>query len=375
MLVDIAKIKVTAGNGGDGHVSFRREKNIPKGGPDGGNGGNGGNVYIVADHNLATLMDFRAKNHYKAQKGMEGGKKKMTGVSGEDLFIKVPAGTLIYELRGEEKILIGDLIEDGQKLLVAQGGLGGRGNTRFKSSTNQTPKQFTRGTKGAYKELGLEIKLIADVGLIGMPNAGKSTLINQLTSSKAEVGEYPFTTLFPNLGICRSSDSQEVIVADIPGLIEGASQGKGLGDEFLRHVERTRMLVHIIDPGLGDDVAERTLKRYKAIRQELEEYSDNLLEKKEIVVINKMDLVEVRDHFAEIKKVFKKEKVEVLGMSAITGEGIDQLKTVMFDVLQKIPPTPPFESKKPVKLYTLENLPNRRMVFRGDRVEEKCYNT
>lgn len=375
MLVDVAKIKIKAGDGGRGKVSFRTSKHVAKGGPDGGNGGNGGDAFIVADHNLATLMDFRARDSYAAQDGAAGDKKNMTGAEGEDIRVKVPAGTLVYELRESEEILIGDLVKDGQELLVASGGRGGRGNTSFKSSTNQTPRQFTPGKKGEEKELRFEVKLIADVGLIGFPNAGKSTLINKLTSSNAKVGSYPFTTLTPNLGVCVLSDGKEVVVADIPGLIEGASTGKGLGDDFLRHVERTRLLVHVIDPTSVfssdlEDVGEAVWKKYVAIRKELGDYNENLLEKEEVVVINKLDMPQVLEAFEEIKGFFKSKKVSVVGISAITGEGIDLLRTNLIAALERVPEIVSFETETPVKIYTIENLPNRRVVFKEPSVEE-----
>jgi GTP-binding protein len=395
MLIDTAKIKVKAGKGGDGAVSFRREKFIAKGGPDGGDGGAGGDVYLVADHNLATLMDFRTQPFYKAQGGVSGSKRQSTGADGEDLNIKVPVGTLVYEFRilkneeeefpkisnnkGEEKeeILVADLTEHGQNILICKGGIGGKGNYAFKSSTNQTPRQFTPGGKGEEKELRLEIKLIADVGLVGMPNAGKSTLVNQLTSANAKVANYPFTTLSPNLGICNLNSGESIVIADIPGLIEGASEGKGLGDEFLRHVERTRLLVHMIDPfGEGNEsedlekLDEIAWNAYTTIRKELEDYSQELTQKKEIVVINKLDITEVAENFEKIRGRFAKEGIEVLGISAVTGEGIDVLKKVLMQILPTVPERKIFEPAPVVKTYTIENLPNRRMVFGAQRTEE-----
>ena len=257
-MVDVVEIKIKAGDGGDGKVSFRREKFIPKGGPDGGDGGNGGSVYFVADNNMSTLTDFRSKRIYEAEDGNSGDIKGMTGKSGDELFIKVPVGTLVYEIEPDDdgdsgrEVLIGDLVEVGQNFLVSKGGLGGKGNINFKSSKNRTPTQYTPGTKGDNKKIKLEIKLIADVGLVGAPNAGKSTLLNRLTNTNVKVANYPFTTLTPNLGIYKFGKDENIVMADIPGLIEGASKGKGLGDDFLRHVERTRILVHLIDPLDGE---------------------------------------------------------------------------------------------------------------------------
>ena len=324
-MIDVADIKAKAGNGGDGTVSFRREKFIAKGGPDGGDGGHGGSIYFVADMNLATLMDYRSKPVREAENGTPGGKKKMFGVSGKDLYIKLPVGTLIYE--GDT--LVGDLHEDKQELLIARGGVGGKGNTHFKSSTNQTPLQYTKGILGEEKDLRLELKLLADVGLIGFPNAGKSTLINKLSNANAKVASYPFTTLTPNLGAVKLKNNQEIVVADLPGLISGAALGKGLGDEFLRHVERTRVLVHLIDPMDGvTDVSElvaNAKKKYDEIRQELHEYSEDLIKKPEIIVINKLDITEIKENSDAIFGLFKKDNLNTIAISAVTGEGIDQL--------------------------------------------------
>lgn len=377
-LVDIAKIIVKAGNGGDGRVSFRREKYIPKGGPDGGDGGSGGSIYIVGDHNMATLMDFRSKTVYKADNGAMGGGKKMSGKSADDLVIKVPIGTLIYEIQGQEKTLIGDITDRSENvpLMVARGGNGGKGNDRFKSSKNRTPMQFTYGGKGEEKELELEIKLVADVGLIGFPNAGKSTLINQITGANAKTANYPFTTLIPNLGVLRVSDGQDIIVADIPGLIEGASEGKGLGDDFLRHVERTRLLVHIIDPMYGtlspeeadsksvnELLVDNSIKGYEAIRGELSAYGGGLIDKPEIVVINKIDITEVQNALEDITQEFTKRKLSVFGISAFTGENVTTLARVIIERLKDIPKSASFEPEvAPTKIYTPDNLPNKRIV-------------
>src|SRR3989344_5487685 len=254
-MIDYARVKIKAGDGGDGVVHFRREKYVPKGGPDGGDGGRGGSAYLVANENLTTLMDFRAKSVFKAKDGEKGEKNNRTGASASDLYLEVPIGTLVKVVDRVHKRedLVADLTDVDEKLLIATGGAGGKGNFRFKSSTNQIPLQFTPGEKGEEKDLILEIKLIADVGLIGLPNAGKSTLLNSLTHASAKVGNYPFTTIEPNLGVMDvSSLGVSYALADLPGLIEVAASGKGLGDEFLRHVERTRLLVHMIDPFLAD---------------------------------------------------------------------------------------------------------------------------
>lgn len=369
-MIDNAKIKVKAGDGGDGSVSFRREKFIPHGGPDGGDGGDGGSIYFIADSNLATLMDFRAKALFKADSGQAGMGRKMYGVGKPDLHVKVPIGTLIYEIHTDREILIGDMDAHGKTLLVAQGGDGGKGNFKFRSSTNQTPLQYTPGSPGEEKELRLELKLMADVGLIGVPNAGKSTLINKVTNSNAKVASYPFTTLEPNLGICTLKDGQKIVIADIPGLVEGASEGKGLGHDFLRHVERTRMLIHLIDPyykGYDEsskaDLVASSLAVYKLVRTEMQKSVRELMSKTEIVVINKLDLTEVAEAFPAIKKAFKKEGIDVMGISGATGEGLDALLVRVMQVLATIPKISSYEESKPVKIYTIENLPNRRIVF------------
>jgi GTP-binding protein len=369
-MIDTAIIKVKAGNGGDGSVHFRREKFIPKGGPDGGDGGNGGSVYFISDNNLATLMDFRSKALFKAEDGVFGTGRKMYGANGSDLNIKVPVGTLVYESYRGKDVLIGDMSETGKVLLIAKGGIGGKGNFKFRSSVNQTPLQYTAGTAGEEKELRLELRLMADIGLVGAPNAGKSTLINKLTNANAKVGAYPFTTLEPNLGTCTLRSGQTVVLADIPGLIEGASSGKGLGAEFLRHVDRTRVLIHLVDvfykgfdTSSKEIIIESALEAYKMIRAELNNASEDLANKKEIVVINKLDITEVKDAFDDIKKAFKKIGVTVLGISAVTGEGLDVLLEQVTETLAAIPQKPTYAESKPVKIYTIDSLPNKRIVF------------
>ena len=369
-MIDTAEIKIKAGNGGDGAVTFRREKYIPHGGPDGGDGGAGGDVFFVADNNLATLMDFRSKPLFKATPGQPGMKKKMSGLNGPDLFVKLPVGTLVYQMKNGKAILIGDMSVNGQKLLAAKGGSAGKGNFHFRSSTNQTPLQYVPGGIGEEKEIRLEVKLIADVGLIGVPNAGKSTLINRLTNANAKVGSYPFTTLEPNLGICALKSGQTVVIADIPGLIEGASSGKGLGDDFLRHVERTKVLVHLVDPLLGDsdDLVQNSMTSYDVIKNELQRYSGALAEKTELVVVTKTDITEVSEAFESIKKAFADRGVEVIGISSATGQGMDEFLTKLTEMIDLAPVFEPFETAKPVKMYTIDNLPNKRMVFNRGKV-------
>ncbi len=386
-MVDLVEIKVKAGKGGDGKVSFRREKFIPKGGPDGGDGGRGGDIIFVADNNMSTLIDFKSKRIFEAEEGQQGGPNKMSGKSGSNLYIKLPVGTLVYEMREEfsetggesviesnfnesKQILVCDLVNPGQEYIIARGGIGGKGNVNFKSSKNRSPLQYTKGTAGDEKILKLEVKLIADVGLVGAPNAGKSTLLNRLTNANAKVANYPFTTISPNLGILRIERGKDIVLADIPGLIEGASAGKGLGDDFLRHVERTRILIHLIDPLTDgyENLDENSFKDYLMIREELSKYGNKLDSKKSLICINKIDVTEVKNALANIKKRFEKEGLEIFGISAVTGEGVDSLINKVISTLDKTPKDNIFEPEKVVKRYNIKNLPNRRVVFDKDRV-------
>ena len=286
MFVDEAQIHVKAGDGGNGCVSFRREKYIPKGGPDGGDGGYGGSVKFVADPQVNTLMDFASKHHWKATRGRDGMGAKMAGVGGEDLIITVPVGTLIFDQ--ERGRLLADLNLAGKMVNIARGGRGGWGNWHYRSATNQTPRYAQPGTMGQERKLKLELKLIADIGLVGMPNAGKSTLLSSISAARPKIGAYPFTTLQPQLGIVELAGHRRMVVADIPGLIEGASDGAGLGHDFLRHIERTKIIVHLLDlfPPDGSSPAEN----YRVIRKELEAFSPKLAEKQEVIAANKMDL-------------------------------------------------------------------------------------
>jgi GTP-binding protein len=318
-MIDKAVIIIKAGNGGDGAVSFRREKFVPKGGPDGGDGGNGGDVYLQTDENVNTLIDFHYLKHYEAEDGKRGMGAKKSGHAGEDIIIKVPVGTTV---NGEI-----DLNLPKTKYLIARGGKGGKGNWRFRSSTNTTPREAEDGTPGEEKELVLELKLIADVGLIGMPNAGKSTLLSVLTKARPKIADYPFTTLEPNLGVMADLKTS-VVIADIPGLIEGASEGRGLGDEFLRHVERTKVLLHLIAPDLmkiTKTMPEIIWENYQTIRAELGGYDKELLSKKEIVVLTQIDLLSESD-VLEIVEYFKKKKIKIRPISAAVGKGIEELK-------------------------------------------------
>jgi GTPase len=322
--VDEADIRVEAGNGGDGCLSFRREKYIPRGGPDGGDGGHGGNVLLVARENINTLADFRVRRRFKAESGRGGAGQNRTGVSGKDLYIDVPKGTEIRDVDTEE--LLGDLTDDGQTLLVARGGEGGRGNTRFKSSVNRAPRQTTKGRQGESRHLQLALKLLADVGLLGLPNAGKSTLTRAMSAAKPKVADYPFTTLHPHLGVVRVDREHSFVVADIPGLIAGAAEGAGLGFQFLRHLERTRLLLHLIDvsTGLagGDPAADA-----RAVFKELEAYSDTLTARPRWLVPSKIDLVPADARAALLAELVA--RLDWTGpihpVSAVTGEGVTEL--------------------------------------------------
>jgi len=286
--VDEASIRVEAGKGGNGCLGFRREKYIPRGGPDGGDGGDGGTIYLVGDVNQNTLADFRFTRRFKAENGQQGMGKNCTGKSGDDLHVKVPLGTQVFDEDTEE--LIGDITHEGQMLLVARGGIHGLGNTRFKSSTNRAPRQTTPGTPGEQRQLRLELKVIADVGLLGLPNAGKSTLIRSVSSAKPKVADYPFTTLHPNLGVVSVEAHRSFVMADIPGIIEGAAEGAGLGLQFLKHVSRTRLLLHLVDVAPLDEGVD-PVEDVRVIERELENYSDALARYDRWLVLNKVDLL------------------------------------------------------------------------------------
>ncbi len=319
MIVDQAIIHVQGGKGGDGCLSFRRERFIPKGGPDGGDGGDGGCVYAVGTPGVETLLDFSGRHHWRAGKGQPGLGKNMTGRRGNDLYLKLPVGTLLYDTEAE--LLIKDLAAEGEPVCVARGGTGGRGNTRFASATNQTPREFEPGLPGEERTLRLELKLIADVGIVGLPNAGKSTLLSRLSRARPKIADYPFTTLQPQLGIAELSDYRRVVLADIPGLIEGAHHGAGLGDEFLRHIERTRVILHVVDVA-SDLSGMNPQEAYGVIREELAKYSPELAAKSEIVAANKIDLTDGADAAHELAETVA---VDVLPISAVTGQGLTGL--------------------------------------------------
>ena len=319
--LDQAKIFVEAGYGGSGSSSFRREKFIEFGGPDGGDGGNGGSIILVADTNLNTLIDFRFKQHFKAERGQNGMGKKKTGKSGKDLILKVPVGTQVFE--EDNNTLIEDFIKSEQKIIIAKGGKGGLGNVRFKSSTNRTPRKKTDGNKGEDFWLWLKLKVIADIGIVGMPNSGKSSLLSVVTNARPKIANYPFTTTSPNLGV-TSYNNKEVTLADIPGLIEGAHEGIGLGDKFLMHIERCKNILHLID--ITND---NLLENYSKIRKELSKYSNKLTKKREIIVFNKIDMISDEEIKKKMDFFRKKIKKKIYTISALKHKGLTTIKRVL----------------------------------------------
>jgi GTP-binding protein len=335
LFFDEVNINVRAGDGGNGVVAFRREKHVPYGGPNGGNGGKGGDVYLRVNSGLNTLIAFTRNRHYRAERGMHGSGQNQQGRSGKDLYLDVPPGTVVRD--AETGDLLGDLTEEGQELLVARGGRGGRGNAAFKSSTRQAPRFAERGEPGEERSLVLELKLIADVGLLGKPNAGKSTLLASVSAARPKIADYPFTTLSPNLGVVEV-DQRTFVMADIPGLIEGAHEGAGLGLQFLRHVERTRLLVHLLDGASLDPLGD-----YRAINQELALYSEKLAAKPQIVVLNKIDLTEARERLDEIQEALASDAGQVYAISGITREGVVDLLRIIMERLDELPVEEPVE--------------------------------
>jgi len=332
MFVDYAEIQVKAGDGGKGCVSFRREKYVPKGGPNGGDGGDGGEVIIGVDSNLTTLLDFKYKKFYKAENGGQGKGKNQHGKKGESVVIKVPPGTIVGDLKTGK--VLADLISEDQKVVVVKGGKGGRGNTHFKTSTDQSPRKFEPGEKGEEKKLFLELRILADIGIVGFPNVGKSTLLSKITKAQPKISSYPFTTLSPNLGVVKMSEKTfpgekeylDFVIADIPGLIEGAHKGKGLGLEFLRHIKRTKILLYLLDVTSEDLSAD-----FKTLQKEMKLYDSELLKKPAIVVLNKIDLLS-----ADKKKIVGfSTDVKICKISALTGEGVSKLLQILGSYFKK----------------------------------------
>lgn len=332
MFYDRAKIYVKGGDGGAGAVAFRREKYVPEGGPSGGDGGRGGSVYFVADEGLRTLVDFRYKRHYKADRGEHGQGKNMHGKSGEDMIVRIPVGTIIKDDDTGE--ILADLVEHGQQVVVAKGGRGGRGNARFMSNTNKAPTLAENGEPGEDRYLVLELKLLADVGLVGFPNVGKSTIISQVSAAKPKIADYHFTTLVPNLGVVALEDGESFVLADIPGLIEGAHTGAGLGHEFLRHTERTRLILHVLD--IAGSEERNPLEDFRVIQEELRQYSETLADRPMIVVANKMDIPGAEENLKQLREELG-EAYEIFPVSAATGEGLKELIYHIAQVLPEIP--------------------------------------
>ena len=321
--LDQVKIFIKAGNGGDGSPSFRREKFIEYGGPDGGDGGKGGSVILKAEQNLNTLIDFRYQQHHKAKRGENGAGQNRTGKSGEDLILKVPLGTQVFE--EDNKTLIYDFTKISEKFIAAAGGKGGLGNTRFKSSTNRAPRKFTKGTQGEEFTIWLQLKTIADIGIIGLPNAGKSSLLASVTNANPKIANYQFTTLNPNLGVA-SYDDKEITIADIPGLVEGAHKGTGLGIQFLKHIERCKSLLHLIDI-----TSEDLKKSYQQVKNELKKYSNKLTKKKELIVLNKIDLIDEKEVNHIIKDFKKNTKSEVIAVSTFDKSSVSKIKSKLLN--------------------------------------------
>lgn len=324
--IDQAEVGVIAGDGGDGIVAFRREKYVPAGGPAGGNGGPGGSVYLRAVTRLQTLLDFRYAHQFKAGNGQRGGPKNMTGAAGDDLYLDVPCGTVVYDATTQE--LLGDLVTPDQVLLVAQGGKGGLGNRHFLSNRNRAPEHALPGLPGEERRIRLELKLLAEVGIIGLPNAGKSTLISTLSAARPKIADYPFTTLIPNLGVVRRPTGDGTVFADIPGLIEGAHTGLGLGHEFLRHIERTRLLLHVVDA-----TAEDPIENYHIIQQELQAYGHTLADRPQILALNKIDALDSATQADLVATLKAETDASVHGISAVTGAGLQPMLQHIWDTL------------------------------------------
>jgi GTP-binding protein len=368
MFFDQVKIHVKAGKGGDGCIAFRREKYVPFGGPSGGHGGSGGDIYLEVDRNLNTLIYFKQRVHFKAESGDRGSGKNQQGKAGADRVIPVPPGTMAYD--AESGALLADLVEEGERVRVARGGRGGRGNSAFATPTNQAPRLAEHGEPGEERWLRLELKLIADAGVIGMPNAGKSTLLSVVSAARPKIADYPFTTLQPNLGVVTVDGYQTFVLADLPGLIEGASEGAGLGHRFLRHVERTRVLIHLLDGAASDPLAD-----YETINRELAQFDEGLAGKPQIAVLNKMDLPDAQAWWPLVQAAMKEQDVEAYAISAVTGQGIEALMRRVYERLQELPPPEPareavtvFRPLESEETFTIEREGDAWRV-RGVRIE------
>lgn len=351
MFIDYAKIIVKAGDGGNGAISFRREKYVAAGGPDGGDGGKGGDIYFEVSPNMNTLVDFRYKKKFKAENGKNGEGGHRYGKSGEDLVVKVPIGTIVKD--SETGRVMADLSEPNQKQLILSGGRGGKGNSHFATSTRQAPRFAQGGEKGEEKELILELKMLADVGLIGFPNVGKSTFLSVVTDATPKIADYHFTTLEPNLGVVKSDYGDSFVIADIPGIIEGASEGTGLGLKFLRHIERTRLLLHVID--VSGIEGRNPVEDFKTINEELKKYSEKLSKRKQIIVANKIDIMQDESLLNDLEKMAKENNIEIFKISGVTGEGIKELLNRVTEVLKVLPKEDLVDVEDIKKVYTLKD--------------------
>lgn len=349
MFVDYAKIIIQSGKGGDGAATFRREKYVAAGGPDGGDGGKGGDIYFEVDPDSNTLIDFRYTKRFKAQNGENGSGNRCFGKSGEDLTVKVPKGTIVKD--AETGKVIVDMSEDGQRELILKGGRGGKGNVHFATSTRQAPHFAIDGEKGKEKEIILELKLLADVGLIGFPNVGKSTILSKVTAAAPKIADYHFTTIDPNLGVVKTEYGDSFVLADIPGIIEGASSGVGLGIQFLRHVERTRLLLHVID--IAGTEGRDPVDDFNKINEELKKYSEKLAGRKQIIVANKADSMQNEENYKELEKLAKEKGLEIFKISAVTGDGLKELFNHVAEEIKKLPKEDIVEPEERM-VYTLE---------------------
>lgn len=372
MFTDYVKIIAKAGNGGNGAISFRREKYVAAGGPDGGDGGNGGDIYFEVDPDSNTLIDFRYNKKFKAESGKNGEGGNRYGKSGQDLYIKVPIGTIVRDANTNE--ILADLSESGQKALILKGGRGGKGNSHFATSTRQAPRFAQDGEKGEERELILELKLLADVGLIGFPNVGKSTFLSMTTSATPKIADYHFTTLEPNLGVVKTDYGDSFVIADIPGIIEGASEGTGLGIQFLRHIERTRLLLHVID--VSGSEGRNPVEDFYTINNELKQYSEKLSKRKQIIVANKIDVMQDEELYKELEKVAKENNMEIFKISAATNQGVSELIKHVSDVLKTLPKENLIEIEDR-KVYTLKDdkeytitKEDGMFVIKGEAVEK-----
>ena len=361
MFVDYAKIRIESGKGGDGAATFRREKYVAAGGPDGGDGGKGGDIYFEVDPDSNTLIDFRFTKKFKAKNGENGSGNRCFGKSGEDLTVKVPKGTIVKD--AETGKVIVDMSEDGQRELILKGGRGGKGNVHFATSTRQAPHFAIDGEKGKLKEVILELKLLADVGLIGFPNVGKSTILSRVTAATPKIADYHFTTIDPNLGVVKTEHGDSFVLADIPGIIEGASDGVGLGIQFLRHVERTRLLLHVID--VAGTEGRNPVEDFNKINEELKKYSEKLAGRKQIIVANKIDYMQDENNYKELEELAKNNGLEIFKISAVTGEGLNELFNYVAEIIKTLSKEDIVEPEERM-IYTLEEEEDPFTVIRNN---------